>query len=315
MAKGGGEASGVEAGAREPASQKEWDAIEARLRTTLASSNLNNLTTKAVRKQLEAEFAVALGSEKSKEWIKCVIEAYVAEDAGADVDEPASKKRKAAAPAKKRAPAAAAGDDGGDDVAEDPSHPPLSEEMAAIVGVGRANRFRLVKLLWIYIKKHDLQDPNDKRFIDCDAKLQRAFGQARVSAFSMSKFLGRHLLPKEEDGDVAYEAKPAKPAKPTKPAQPAKPAKSRSGGARAPAGGGGYTGSSELAAFVGEGITNNRFAITKVLWAYIKAHNLQDPSDKRRIVCDATLKALFKVDEMTAFSLSKHLSAHFPPKQ
>ena len=80
---------------------------------------------------------------------------------------------------------------------------------------------------------------------------------------------------------------------------------------RAPSG---YRGTAELAAFCGEE-TNNRFAITKKVWDYIKKHQLQsDPADKRRIINDATLRKLFGVDEMTSFSLSKLLAKHFPPK-
>lgn len=35
--------------------------------------------------------------------------------------------------------------------------------------------------------------------------------------------------------------------------------------------------------------------MTKALWAHIKKHDLQDPSDKRFILCDATLESLFGV--------------------
>ena len=34
-----------------------------------------------------------------------------------------------------------------------------------------------------------------------------------------------------------------------------------------------------------------RTAVTKALWDYIKAHNLQNPANKRNILCDAKLKA------------------------
>jgi hypothetical protein len=44
----------------------------------------------------------------------------------------------------------------------------------------------------------------------------------------------------------------------------------------------------------------------------IKAHNLQNPANKRNILCDAKLKAVLGKDEMTMFELTglagKHLS-------
>jgi upstream activation factor subunit UAF30 len=321
----------------EPASKDEWAKIETRLAAILAAADLTELTTKTVRKQLESEFDCSLGSDASKLWIKEQINAFVAQqDAEEEEEEEAEeeeeelneggRRKRKAAPAPKKTAASisrekkakqekkekkekkeASGEVS--DCEEDPRHPPLSDEMAAIVGVQRATRFRLVKLLWRYIKQHDLQDPSDKRYIDCDEKLQKAFaGNARVSAFSMSKFLAPHLLSDEGDEESEEEEEAVKGEGSTKSA--AKPAAKRAS-SKAPTG---YTGSADLAEFVGEE-TNNRFKIVKVMWQYIKANNLQsDPSDKRRIICDATLKKLFNVDEMTAFSIAKHISTHFPPK-
>ena len=34
----------------------------------------------------------------------------------------------------------------------------------------------MTKALWAYIKEHDLQNPNDKRQILCDAMFERIFG-------------------------------------------------------------------------------------------------------------------------------------------
>jgi len=55
-----------------------------------------------------------------------------------------------------------------------------------------------------------------------------------------------------------------------------------------------------------------RTEVTKRLWDYIKARNLQNPANKRNILCDAALKAVMGKDEVTMFEmtglLSKHLS-------
>jgi len=55
-----------------------------------------------------------------------------------------------------------------------------------------------------------------------------------------------------------------------------------------------------------------RTEVTKRLWDYIKAHNLQNPANKRNILCDAKLKAVMGKDEVTMFEMTglvgKHLS-------
>ena len=48
--------------------------------------------------------------------------------------------------------------------------------------------------------------------------------------------------------------------------------------------------------------------LSKIFWAHIKANNLQsDPSNKRIIVCDDKLKALFGVERFEMFQLAKHI--------
>lgn len=45
---------------------------------------------------------------------------------------------------------------------------------------------------------------------------------------------------------------------------------------------------------------------------YVKEHDLQDPKDRRIILCDETLRQLFGGEEKVSyFTLNKHLSAHF----
>lgn len=48
--------------------------------------------------------------------------------------------------------------------------------------------------------------------------------------------------------------------------------------------------------------------IVKRIWEYIKEHDLQDPNDKRRIICDDTMKAVFKTDRVHMFTMNKILS-------
>ena len=78
--------------------------------------------------------------------------------------------------------------------------------------------------------------------------------------------------------------------------------------------------SQELCDFLGKesGTELARTEVTKHLTTYIKLHNLQAPEDKRKILPDAKLKKLLKIqkgDDITYFNLQKYLKPHFPPKQ
>ncbi|MGP9822505.1 SWIB/MDM2 domain-containing protein [Salinarimonas sp. NSM] len=68
-----------------------------------------------------------------------------------------------------------------------------SPELAAVVGSDPLPRPEVVSKVWEYIKKHDLQNPQNKREIIADAKLQPVFGKDRVTMFEMNKHLSRHL--------------------------------------------------------------------------------------------------------------------------
>ena len=54
-------------------------------------------------------------------------------------------------------------------------------------------RAECVKQLWAYIKKHNLQDPENKQFFFPDKTMAKVFGSDRLRAFSMSKHIGAHL--------------------------------------------------------------------------------------------------------------------------
>jgi upstream activation factor subunit UAF30 len=69
-----------------------------------------------------------------------------------------------------------------------------SKELAEIVGAKPLPRTEVVKALWVYIKKHDLQNPKNKRNIIADAKLKPVFGgKKEVSMFEMTKLVSKHL--------------------------------------------------------------------------------------------------------------------------
>ncbi len=69
-----------------------------------------------------------------------------------------------------------------------------SKELAAVIGAEEVSRGESVKKIWEYIKKHDLQNPKDKREIIADEKLKPVFdGKDRLNMFEMNKHLAKHL--------------------------------------------------------------------------------------------------------------------------
>ena len=69
----------------------------------------------------------------------------------------------------------------------------LSPELEAIVGKGPMPRGQVVKKMWEYIKKNDLQNPANKRNIFADDKLRPIFGKDEVTMFEMTKLASGHM--------------------------------------------------------------------------------------------------------------------------
>lgn len=69
-----------------------------------------------------------------------------------------------------------------------------SPELAAVIGSGQFSRGETVSKIWEYIKKNNLQNPENKREIIADAKLKPVFsGKDKVTMFEMNKHLALHL--------------------------------------------------------------------------------------------------------------------------
>jgi len=67
--------------------------------------------------------------------------------------------------------------------------------------------------------------------------------------------------------------------------------------------------SKELAAVVGSKPLPRPEVVSKV-WDYIKRNKLQDPQNKREIVADEKLRAVFGKERVTMFEMNKHLAQH-----
>ena len=77
--------------------------------------------------------------------------------------------------------------------------------------------------------------------------------------------------------------------------------------------------SDELRAFLNLGKNEliARTAVTQAINAYCKEHNLQNKDDRRKIIPDAPMRKLLKLnkgDELTFFNLQTYLKFHFPNK-
>merc|ERR1711942_434768 len=69
----------------------------------------------------------------------------------------------------------------------------LSSDLAAVVGQKQASRAECIKQLWAYLKKNNLQDPDNKQFFTPDKKMAKIFGTEKIRGFGMAKFLTSHL--------------------------------------------------------------------------------------------------------------------------
>ncbi|KAL4722174.1 hypothetical protein ACLX1H_010949 [Fusarium chlamydosporum] len=70
--------------------------------------------------------------------------------------------------------------------------------------------------------------------------------------------------------------------------------------------------SETLSELVGE-TQLSRPQVVKKLWEHIKANDLQDPKDKRQIICDDKMQAVFKQAKVDMFKMNKDIGSHLYP--
>ncbi|CAK9872303.1 unnamed protein product [Sphagnum jensenii] len=186
----------------------------------------------------------------------------------------------------------------------------LSPELQAVVGETELPRTQVVKLLWAYIRENGLQDPENRRKIICNDVLRILFNTDSTDMFKMNKLLSKHIWPLENGSTVVTCADNAEP-RPKKPkiekSEAGDGGRGRSSGFLAP-----IPISEGLAKFLGaeDGKVSCADAVKRI-WDYIKENNLQDPTNKKMIVCDTKLQELFECDTFVGFGLTKLLSPHF----
>ncbi|XWS29377.1 hypothetical protein CRYUN_Cryun24cG0024300 [Craigia yunnanensis] len=187
----------------------------------------------------------------------------------------------------------------------------LSPQLQELVGVPALARTEVVKQIWAYIRKKNLQDPDNKKNIICDEPLHALFGVHTIDMFQMNKALSKHIWPLDSDEVVSVkstekEKQRKQHEREEDPDEPKRKEK-RQKGFLAP-----LQLSDALVKFLGTGENElTRAVVIKRMWNYIKEHNLQDPTDKRKVICDEKLKELFDVETFDGFTVTKLLVAHF----
>lgn len=178
----------------------------------------------------------------------------------------------------------------------------VSPELQAVVGEPALPRTEIVKQLWAYIRKHNLQDPGNKRKIICDDALRLVFETDSTDMFKMNKLLAKHIItldPTKQTGEV----------KRLKVETESAPASSEEVPSL-------IIISDALAKFLD---TPERKMLqseaVKGVWEYIKVNNLEDPLNPMAIVCDAKLQELLGCESISALGMPEILARRHVFKQ
>ncbi|CAI9760244.1 unnamed protein product [Fraxinus pennsylvanica] len=171
----------------------------------------------------------------------------------------------------------------------------VSPELQTIVGGPAISRTEIVKQLWAYIRKHNLQDPGNKRNIICDDALRLVFETDCTDMFNMNKLLAKHIFsldPMKESG----QAKKLKVEKESPKENTVT----------------GYFNvvlSNKLVNFLGTG--EREMLLSEALrrvWDYIKVNQLEDPLDSSVIHCDAKLQDVLGRERISSSEMQEILS-------
>jgi len=193
------------------------------IREILSKSELESISAKRVRAQLESSFGIDLKAVK-EEINQVIIDQFTALqkdtirsnsvkseelssnpedlDDGLDKARTTSKKRKVKTvpKAKKSKKVRVVDPDAPKMISAFNAPLILSAKLSSFFNVDRLARPDIIKRLWIYIKENKLQDPSDGRQIICDEKLKDIFEVDRLSSFQMAKAISPHVsrIPDEE---------------------------------------------------------------------------------------------------------------------
>lgn len=216
----------------------------------------------------------------------------------------------------------------------------LSADLAEFLGCDSLPRTEVTKRMWAYIKQNNLQNtaPKKGREILCDAKLEKLFKRKKIDMFKMTSALSKMMYSskdlqdgqshaaesddegedEEEDGeDRAQKKSKTKKAAAGARKSPAKTKKTKGGSGsdekKAPNPNNPFNAPMRLSALLAGVLgvqEESRPGVVKRMWEYIKTNELQNPADKREIILDAKLQAVFETKTFTQFSMNKYLTQH-----
>eukprot|EP00804_Cyclotella_cryptica_P020540 CCRYP_003390-RB/>CCRYP_003390-RB protein AED:0.03 eAED:0.03 QI:96/1/1/1/1/1/3/512/326 len=283
--------------------------IREKMEELMKTVDLETMSTKQFIAALSNQFGgVDLSSKKKfiKESITDIIDAMEHDDESEASDE--SEDEVESKPANKKR-ASGSGGGGGLQAAKE-----ISDELAAFLNCGKLMaRTAVVKGLWDYIKEHNLQNPEDKREILLDDRMQSLFGVDRFDMFQLNKYVSAHIEP-FKPVDLSAPSSSAKRKATDDPGKKSSKKKREKGPKKQPGTQAPYRLSDELTAVTGKRILP-RPQVTQALWAYIRKNNLQNPEDKREIICDELLSRVMGGETtVTMFSMNKHITPHMLEK-
>ncbi|KAK8957758.1 hypothetical protein KSP39_PZI000053 [Platanthera zijinensis] len=175
----------------------------------------------------------------------------------------------------------------------------VSPELQTIVGEPTMARTEIVKQLWAYIRRNNLQDPNNKRKIICNDELRLVFETDSTDMFKMNKLLAKHIKSLEHTKEPGPDSKRLKKSDKEVDVAPETQV------VQYP-----VIISDGLAEFLG---TREREIIQsealRLVWEYIEANHLEDHRNNM-ILCDKKLQQLFACESLSASGVSKMLAHH-----
>jgi len=68
-----------------------------------------------------------------------------------------------------------------------------SSTLGEVVGSKPLPRTEIIKKIWDYIKKNNLQDKKNRRMINADSKLKPLFGKDQISMFDLAKIVSKNV--------------------------------------------------------------------------------------------------------------------------
>ena len=69
----------------------------------------------------------------------------------------------------------------------------LSAGLSEVLGSKSLPRTEIIKKIWDYVKKNNLQDKVNRRMINADAKLRPIFGKDQISMFELAKVVNNNV--------------------------------------------------------------------------------------------------------------------------